>query len=61
MLIKLILDLKKWDNEAERQKILSEKHTRGSVARSNREARVQEKEMRKMRTENRYHEYFGSF
>ncbi|XP_009794763.1 zinc finger CCCH domain-containing protein 62-like [Nicotiana sylvestris] len=43
----------KWDNEAERQKILSEKHTRGSVARSNREARVQEKEMRKMRTENR--------
>ncbi|KAJ8560134.1 hypothetical protein K7X08_004192 [Anisodus acutangulus] len=30
----------KWDNEAERQKILSEKHARGFVARSNRETRV---------------------
>lgn len=54
MLIKLILHLKKWDNEAERLKILSEKHARGSVARSNRETRVQEKEMRKMRREFRY-------
>lgn len=43
----------KWDDEAERQKNLSEKHARGSVARSNRETRVQEKEMRKMRKENR--------
>ncbi|XP_016485609.1 uncharacterized protein LOC107806010 [Nicotiana tabacum] len=43
----------KWDDEAERQEILSEKHARGSVARSNSEARVQEKEMRKMRKENR--------
>ncbi|KAK6787381.1 hypothetical protein RDI58_015906 [Solanum bulbocastanum] len=43
----------KWDDEAERQKILSEKHARGSVARSSRETRVQEKEMRKMRRENR--------
>lgn len=53
MLIKLMLNLKKWDDEAERQEILSEKHARGSVARSNSEARVQEKEMRKMRKENR--------
>ncbi|XP_060218168.1 zinc finger CCCH domain-containing protein 62-like [Lycium barbarum] len=43
----------KWDNEAERQKILSEKHARGFVARSNRETRVREKEMRQMRKENR--------
>ncbi|XP_015077910.1 zinc finger CCCH domain-containing protein 62-like isoform X1 [Solanum pennellii] len=43
----------KWDDEAERQKILSEKHARGSVARSSRETRVEEKEMRKMRRENR--------
>ncbi|KAM3375143.1 zinc finger CCCH domain-containing protein 62 [Capsicum galapagoense] len=43
----------KWDDEAERQKILSEKHARGSVARSNRETRVQEKEMRKLQRENR--------
>ncbi|CAN4100052.1 unnamed protein product [Withania somnifera] len=43
----------KWDDEAERQKILSEKHARGSVARSNRETRVQEKEKQKMRKENR--------
>lgn len=43
----------KWNDEAERQKILSEKHARGFVARSNRETRVQEKEMRQMRRENR--------
>ncbi|XP_059299552.1 zinc finger CCCH domain-containing protein 62-like [Lycium ferocissimum] len=43
----------KWDNEAERQKILSEKHARGFVARSNRGTRVREKEMRQMRKENR--------
>lgn len=54
MLINHILHLKKWDDEAERQKILSEKHARGSVARSSRETRVQEKEMRKMRRENRF-------
>ncbi|KAL3366355.1 hypothetical protein AABB24_011166 [Solanum stoloniferum] len=43
----------KWDDEAERQKILSEKHARGSVARSSRETRVQEKELRKMQREKR--------
>ncbi|PHT45851.1 hypothetical protein CQW23_15009 [Capsicum baccatum] len=43
----------KWDDEAERLKILSEKHARGSVARSNRETRVQEKEMHKLQRENR--------
>ncbi|KAL7140425.1 hypothetical protein ABFS83_09G120200 [Erythranthe nasuta] len=37
----------KWDDEGERQKILSEKHARGGAARSNREARIQEKENRK--------------
>ncbi|KAL7100261.1 hypothetical protein ACP275_09G136500 [Erythranthe tilingii] len=37
----------KWDDEGERQKILSEKHARGGAARSNREARIQEKEIRK--------------
>ncbi|KAL0319466.1 UNVERIFIED_CONTAM: Zinc finger CCCH domain-containing protein 62 [Sesamum angustifolium] len=38
----------KWEDEGERQKILSEKHARGGVARLNREARIQQKEMRKM-------------
>lgn len=38
----------KWENEGERQKVLNEKHSRGSHARSNRESRIQEKEMRKM-------------
>ncbi|KAL0341810.1 UNVERIFIED_CONTAM: Zinc finger CCCH domain-containing protein 62 [Sesamum calycinum] len=38
----------KWEDEGERQKILSEKHARGGVARLNREARIQQKEMRTM-------------
>uniref|UniRef100_A0A5B7BMS8 Putative zinc finger CCCH domain-containing protein 62 n=1 Tax=Davidia involucrata TaxID=16924 RepID=A0A5B7BMS8_DAVIN len=38
----------RWEDEGQRQKNLSEKHSRGSLARSNREARIQEKEMRKM-------------
>ncbi|KAL0354446.1 UNVERIFIED_CONTAM: Zinc finger CCCH domain-containing protein 62 [Sesamum radiatum] len=38
----------KWEDEGERQNILSEKHARGGVARLNREARIQQKEMRKM-------------
>ncbi|KAL0415019.1 UNVERIFIED_CONTAM: Zinc finger CCCH domain-containing protein 62 [Sesamum latifolium] len=38
----------KWEDEGRRQKILSEKHARGGVARLNREARIQQKEMRKM-------------
>ncbi|XP_052180431.1 zinc finger CCCH domain-containing protein 62-like isoform X2 [Diospyros lotus] len=37
----------RWENESEREKILAEKHTRGSLARSSREARIQEKEMKK--------------
>ncbi|XP_010273889.1 PREDICTED: zinc finger CCCH domain-containing protein 62-like [Nelumbo nucifera] len=36
-----------WSNEEERRKILLEKHSRGSIARSKREARIQEKETRK--------------
>ncbi|KAF5466338.1 hypothetical protein F2P56_016271 [Juglans regia] len=38
----------RWENEWERQKALMEKHSRGSVARSDREVRVQKKENRKM-------------
>ncbi|KAG5538004.1 hypothetical protein RHGRI_025183 [Rhododendron griersonianum] len=38
----------RWEDEGERQKMLSEKHARGSLARSNREARVQLKETRKI-------------
>ncbi|MED6155573.1 hypothetical protein PIB30_006441 [Stylosanthes scabra] len=34
----------KWEDEGERQKILREKHSRGSIARADREARVQEKQ-----------------
>ncbi|KAL3511591.1 hypothetical protein ACH5RR_024308 [Cinchona calisaya] len=37
----------KWEDEGERKKILSEKHARGCVARTNREARVQEREIRR--------------
>ncbi|CBI35832.3 hypothetical protein VitviT2T_013111 [Vitis vinifera] len=37
----------RWEDEGERQKVLMEKHSRGSLARSDREARIQEKEMRK--------------
>ncbi|XP_021720422.1 zinc finger CCCH domain-containing protein 62-like [Chenopodium quinoa] len=38
----------RWEDESERQQILSEKHCRGSLARSNREARIQEKVSKKM-------------
>ncbi|XP_047317992.1 zinc finger CCCH domain-containing protein 62 isoform X2 [Impatiens glandulifera] len=37
----------RWEDEGERQKILSDKHARGSLARSNRDARLVEKEKRK--------------
>ncbi|XP_024971571.1 zinc finger CCCH domain-containing protein 62-like [Cynara cardunculus var. scolymus] len=37
----------RWENESERQKILSEKHFRGNTARSYRAARLQEKEIKK--------------
>ncbi|KAK9142135.1 hypothetical protein Syun_011535 [Stephania yunnanensis] len=37
----------RWADEEERNKVLREKHSRGFVARSNRETRIQEKEMRK--------------
>lgn len=37
----------KWENEAERQKVISEKHNRGAVARSTREERIKEKKTRK--------------
>ncbi|XP_016177257.1 zinc finger CCCH domain-containing protein 62 [Arachis ipaensis] len=43
----------KWEDEGERQKILTEKHSRGSIAREDREARVQEKVNRKAIVENR--------
>lgn len=43
----------KWEDESERQKILSEKHVRGNEARNNREARIQEKEKKKALRENR--------
>ncbi|KAL1538077.1 zinc finger CCCH domain-containing protein 62-like [Salvia divinorum] len=36
----------KWEDEGERQRILLEKHARGGAARSNREARIQQKEKR---------------
>ncbi|XP_011036487.1 PREDICTED: zinc finger CCCH domain-containing protein 62-like [Populus euphratica] len=38
----------RWEDEGERRNILLEKHLRGSLARSNRETRVLEKEGRKM-------------
>ncbi|RYR40048.1 hypothetical protein Ahy_A09g045713 [Arachis hypogaea] len=43
----------KWEDEGERQKILTEKHSRGSIARADREARVQEKVNRQAIVENR--------
>ncbi|XP_021828463.1 zinc finger CCCH domain-containing protein 62-like isoform X2 [Prunus avium] len=43
----------RWEDEGERQKVLMEKHSRGSLARTAKEARVQEKEMRKMLKRNR--------
>ncbi|EXC01341.1 Zinc finger CCCH domain-containing protein 62 [Morus notabilis] len=38
----------RWVDEGDRQKILTEKHLRGSLARSGREERIQEKEKRKL-------------
>ncbi|KAL9247255.1 hypothetical protein vseg_020705 [Gypsophila vaccaria] len=46
-LYKLDTRRQKWEDEAERQRVLSEKHSRGTVARSNREARIQEKMAKK--------------
>jgi hypothetical protein len=46
--------LQRWEDEGERRKILLEKHFRGSLARSNRETRIQEKEGRKMLRVERY-------
>ncbi|KAK8465001.1 hypothetical protein PHAVU_010G125800 [Phaseolus vulgaris] len=43
----------KWEDEAKRQKILMEKHSRGYLARADRESRIQEKEKRKINKENR--------
>ncbi|KAL5728524.1 hypothetical protein ACHQM5_001597 [Ranunculus cassubicifolius] len=43
----------KWDDEAERSRVLLEKHSRGSLARSSRDSRIQEKESRKMLREQR--------
>uniref|UniRef100_A0A2N9HXF5 C3H1-type domain-containing protein n=1 Tax=Fagus sylvatica TaxID=28930 RepID=A0A2N9HXF5_FAGSY len=43
----------RWEDEGKRQKVLMDKHSRGSLARSDREARVQEKENRKMVKANR--------
>lgn len=43
----------RWGDEGERQKVLMDKHSRGGVARSDREARIQEKEMRKVLKETR--------
>ncbi|XP_050285197.1 zinc finger CCCH domain-containing protein 62-like [Quercus robur] len=39
----------RWEDEGKRQKVLMEKHSRGFVARSDRESRIQEKENKKMR------------
>ncbi|GLU22499.1 hypothetical protein SLE2022_385700 [Rubroshorea leprosula] len=38
----------RWEDEGKRQKVLTEKHSRGSIARSDRDMRIQEKERRKM-------------
>ncbi|XP_017978809.1 PREDICTED: zinc finger CCCH domain-containing protein 62-like isoform X2 [Theobroma cacao] len=43
----------KWEDEGERQKALMEKHSRGSLARSDREVRILEKERREMLRANR--------
>ncbi|XP_031400417.1 zinc finger CCCH domain-containing protein 62-like [Punica granatum] len=44
----------RWEDEAEREKLLMEKHSRGSLARSDREARLREKERRKALKAERY-------
>ncbi|KAI3761665.1 hypothetical protein L1987_52086 [Smallanthus sonchifolius] len=43
----------RWEDENERRRILSEKHARGNVARTNREARLHDKEMKKALRESR--------
>ncbi|KAI3671663.1 hypothetical protein L1987_87403 [Smallanthus sonchifolius] len=43
----------RWEDENERRIILSEKHARGNVARTNREARLHDKEMKKALRESR--------
>ncbi|KAK3425917.1 hypothetical protein EUGRSUZ_F02474 [Eucalyptus grandis] len=43
----------RWEDEGERAKALMEKHARGSLARSDREARLQDKERRKLKKESR--------
>ncbi|GMI77884.1 hypothetical protein HRI_001457700 [Hibiscus trionum] len=43
----------RWEDEGERQRVLMEKHSRGSLARSDRDVRIQEKEKRKMLRSNR--------
>lgn len=50
------LSLQRWEDEEERRKILLEKHSRGSLARSSRETRIQEKEGRKMLRVERYYD-----
>ncbi|KAL8122732.1 zinc finger CCCH domain-containing protein 62-like [Apium graveolens] len=52
-LYKLKTMRQKWQDEGERQKILLEKHNRGSIARLNRDTRMQEKEAKKMLKTNR--------
>ncbi|KAL5757308.1 hypothetical protein ACOSP7_019919 [Xanthoceras sorbifolium] len=43
----------RWEDEGERRKVLMEKHTRGAHARSDRETRIHEKEIRKQLKPNR--------
>ncbi|XP_058743759.1 zinc finger CCCH domain-containing protein 62-like [Vicia villosa] len=43
----------RWEDEEKRRNMLMEKHSRGFVARADREARIQEKELRKSMKENR--------
>uniref|UniRef100_A0A803LDI6 SAP domain-containing protein n=1 Tax=Chenopodium quinoa TaxID=63459 RepID=A0A803LDI6_CHEQI len=45
---------RRWEDESERQRVLSEKHCRGSLARSSREARIQGKISKKMLKGARY-------
>ncbi|XP_059643882.1 zinc finger CCCH domain-containing protein 62-like [Cornus florida] len=52
-LYKLKTMRQKWEDEGERQKILFEKHSRGSLARLNRESRIVEKEKLKELKANR--------
>lgn len=51
----LLLNYQKWEDEGERQRILAEKHSRGCVARSKREVRVQQKELRNTLKSKRYY------